>query len=503
MTQLPALSYARRSSEQRDNYSLSYQDKANLSCAERESLRVVESIAEDITGTIHLKDRVPSRAEIKRGSVARHGCDAWQMIVSKKIKALIVYRIDRLSRADTADALILIRDILRHGCKIYISSTGRQITDPNDIATIIESWQSGREKDAIVEKLRDGRLEKAKAKWVGAGRPPFGYVKIGTGKDARLEIDKDKAKIVRWIFNRAANTSTTLRGLVEDLNRRGVPASHGGAWRKSGLAVILANEVYCGKFSYGGVAVQDKRLAIIPDHTWHQVQQRLISNREMSPRNTRRQYLMRGRITCYCGGKMGAKSDAGRRAEITWLRYRCYRASDPSAMRCGGIVSAAKIDALAADYIRWAISDDVLRAGIVEHERREVEQLAARSLVDIDSDIAQAERVRNRLYNAFGESGDDADLKAIDNAKSRIADLKSERDKLANAAQMRETNRAVRESIAEHAARLRRHMDQPSFELLNELAGIVEIKARLVRDGAGRAVVFSSAIATERRYSLD
>lgn len=501
MATLPAVSYSRRSSEKRDNFSLTYQSEANAAFADKAELKIVETVREDITGTIHLKERRHKGDRQKRDETPLHGADVWSMIAAKKVRAIIVYRLDRLSRAPTAHALMLIDDILRHGCKIYISSTGKQITDPNDIATIIDSWKDYQDKEDTVKKLQDGRLTKAKTKWVGANKPPYGYIKIGTGKDARIEIDKERAKIVKWIFNRYANGAVSLRGIVEALNKRGIPASHGGVWRKSGLAVILANEAYTGKFSYGGVTMYDKRLAIISDHVWQQVQRRLISNRENAPRNTRQKYLMRGRMTCYCGGKMGAKSDKNRRQETTWLRYRCYHSADPVA--CGGIVSASKVDACAVHYIRWAITDDTLRLGIAENERRESEQIAARTFGDIDADIKQAERVRDRLYQAFGERGDDADLRAIENAKSRIADLQAEREQLANAAQAQATNRAIRESIAAHVARLRNKMDHPSFELFNRLADIIEIRARLDRDGAGRSVVFASAVAPERRYSLD
>lgn len=492
MTPVTAISYSRRSSEQRDNYSLSYQDKANLACAERESLHVIESIAEDITGTIHLRDRKPSRAEIKRGDVQRHGCDVWELIEAHRVKAIIVYRLDRLSRADTVDALALIRDILRHGCRIYISSTSRQITDPNDIAVIIDSWQSGKEKDAIIEKLRDGRLGKAKEKWVGIGPVPYGYKKIGEGKAVRLVIDKATAKIVREIFSRY-NGVPTMRGIAEDLNKRGVPSPKGNLWRFSTVRWILNSTVYIGRVHYGGVEMTDKSLAIVPLHEWQAAQERMKQNKSTAARNTKNQYIMRGHITCACGSKMTPVTNKGHQP-----RYICMKRVEPKARKCYESAAVEQIDRLAVDYIKWAVTDEVLAAGAAENAKRDAERSNATPdrLTVIAAELDKQHRRIDRLMLAFGD-GDDAAMSAITSARESIAMLEAERETLSSAEQDRESHALARESIAAQVRRLRSRLDGASFELLRELATIIDVRARLVRDEVGRGVVISSAIAPD------
>jgi hypothetical protein len=57
-------------------------------------------------------------------------------------------------------------------------------------------------------------------------------------------------------------------------------------------------------------------------------------------------------------------------------------------------------------------------------------------------------------------------------------------------------------TIAAHVTRYRAMLDDPTFELLRELVEVIDAKARLGVDEAGRFIVFSCSIALDKVFRL-
>jgi DNA invertase Pin-like site-specific DNA recombinase len=91
--------------------------------------------------------------------------------------------------------------------------------------------------------------------WCG-GPVPFGFrsetVATGRSRVSTFVPDETAAPIVRRIFEAYARPGSSIRGIVESLNRDGAPTPSGrGAWVRGSVHRILTNPVYRGDYVWG------------------------------------------------------------------------------------------------------------------------------------------------------------------------------------------------------------------------------------------------------------
>ena len=286
-------------------YSLPSQIEACQAFARKKNFEVEAIYQDDISGAKSIASR-------------REGAQLQSAIDLGQINTVIVYQIDRLSR-DIVDLLTTVRDWLRAGIEIYSLDVG-QITSELDIVLVIKGWQGSDERQKIRERTMRGRNAKAKAgKAVGQGIAPYGY----SYANGELFIEESEAKIVRMIYdyyiNGTENREITGYPLIaKRLNELGIPAPRGVQWSLSAVYRILTIETYCGVLHYGRKIVRGNKIydrspeehilinvpAIVTHETWMLAQSKRSYNSKFSKRNAKRDYLLRGRITCGCGCSM-------------------------------------------------------------------------------------------------------------------------------------------------------------------------------------------------------
>jgi len=227
---------------------------------------------------------------------------------------------------------------------------------------VFDEWQA----EELREKAIRGQRRAARMGRIVLSQPSYGYKKVGKGKDVRLEIDEETAKIIRLIFGWYAHGDENgkvlpLKGVAKRLTAMRVPTPADrlgrqkkkagyGEWGPGSIRAILRNPVYIGRWAYGKrrrvreriKRTPDGRRAIVevysydpvPRDEWITVevpsivseelfnaaQRRLQENKQRARRNCRRQYLLRGMLTCgECGGKMvGTPAPQG-----DYAYYRC------------------------------------------------------------------------------------------------------------------------------------------------------------------------------------
>ena len=86
------------------------------------------------------------------------------------------------------------------------------------------------------------------------GPPAFGYVKVGTGKDQRWDIDPDTAALVREAYKDFL-AGRTLSAIARDWNDRGVTTGYGNPWTQAALSQLLRAPRYAGLRAYDGEIV--------------------------------------------------------------------------------------------------------------------------------------------------------------------------------------------------------------------------------------------------------
>ena len=234
--QKKACVYTRVSTDEqaRDGYSIAEQ--------ERMSKAAIESKGWVYVGTY-------SDPGISGRKMDRPGLNAmFDAIRSGDVEAVVVYKLDRLSRKQK-DTMTIIEDIfLENNVYLYSLNEALDTSTPWGRAMIgILSAFNQMESETIQMRTTDGRLAKAKKGGYAGGKPPLGYRSI----DGELVIVPSEAEIVRTIFD-MRKSGKTLMGIAEELNKAGYRSKTGNLFRHSAVQKILDNEqVYRGVHKYG------------------------------------------------------------------------------------------------------------------------------------------------------------------------------------------------------------------------------------------------------------
>jgi len=171
-----------------------------------------------------------------------------------KIDAVVVYKLDRLSRRQK-DTMTIIEDKFgAHGVKIISINEELDTSTPTGMAMIgLLAVFAQLERDTIKERLTSGRRSTAKAGKYSGGAAPIGYtVKKG---DKALTVDTEKAATVKRVFELVDSPEiTTLQKIADTLNAEGHTTKRGAAFTKTQVFRILnRRDVYAGAYKYAGI----------------------------------------------------------------------------------------------------------------------------------------------------------------------------------------------------------------------------------------------------------
>ena len=218
------------------------------------------------------------------GNMARPGLKKLMTdIEAKKIKIVVVYKVDRLTRS-LADFAKMVELFDEYGVS-FVSIT-QQFNTTSSMGrltlNVLLSFAQF-EREVTGERIRDKiAASKAKGMWMG-GIPPIGY-KV---KNKTLIVDESSAELVREIYQGYLALGN-VRLLKEDLARRerktpkrisrrngqsgGLPFSRGHLYR------ILSNPIYIGQVAHRENTYPGQHLAIIDRTVWDAVQIKIIEN---------------------------------------------------------------------------------------------------------------------------------------------------------------------------------------------------------------------------------
>jgi site-specific DNA recombinase len=261
----------------------------------------------------------------------------------------------------------------------------------------------------LMERTQRGRTRRAQEGHPWGGQVPLGYRAIREPHQARWEIDEPEAVIVRRIFALCLSGMTTYAVALQLSRERVLTRGNGrrvlqpGIWQASSVHRMLTNEAYTGrtyfnKYERTGKTTRRVRPreewlpitvpAIIDDATFEAVQRQLDRNRELSPRNKKRDYHLRGgRLRCgRCGRAMTGGAYRGTR------RYRCSSLGQVLDLegRCYGQLKAEDVEPQVwAAVVRQQDTADAQQAEI------------HRELRLMDAGLAKCDREAQRWADAY------------------------------------------------------------------------------------------------------
>lgn len=235
---------------------------------------------------------------------------------SRKVDAVLVYKLDRLSRSQK-DTLSLIEDgFLANGVDFISMSENFDTSSPFGRAMIgILSVFAQLEKDQITERFTMGRIGRSKSGlFHGGGNAPRGYDYI----DGKLVVNLVEASQIKEIYQ------LFLSG--KSINAISVIINQQYQCHLNATQVLnaLRNSIYIGKVKFNGTEYDGQHEPLVAKEDFDRVQEILNSSEREASKNTaqknpfRAGYFLSGLLFCgHCGAKYAANNGY----------YKCYSRS--------------------------------------------------------------------------------------------------------------------------------------------------------------------------------
>lgn len=230
------------------------------------------------------------------------------------VDAVVVYKLDRLSRSQK-DTLTLIEDeLIAHGTDFVSINENFDTSTPLGRAMIgILSVFAQLEKDQITERFTMGRIGRSKAGYYhGGSHPPTGY----DYKDGLLVVNEYEAMQIREIFSRFIS-GKSINSISRYLSGR-----YTTKWTPAKVLAVLKNTVYIGKVHFRKVDYDGVHQPLVTVEEFNTAAHLLesTSERELKKTNAQRNpfragYLLSGLLYCSrCGARYSANHGY----------YKCY-----------------------------------------------------------------------------------------------------------------------------------------------------------------------------------
>ncbi len=344
---------------------------------------------------------------------------------------VLVWKVDRISRS-MKDLLDLVEMFREHG--VAFAEVDQQFDTSTPMGSLALSIKGGFaqfERQTLIERTREGQLQRVLRQEWSCGPAPLGYRK----ENGRLVEVPEQAALVRRIFEMFLAVRS-LRGVALGLNKEGVCTRKGRAWTGNAVGQILRNPVYTGANVYGRHKHGDTRLRAEGDWTVVKGMRKPLVEPEVSTAvrsllkrggaersgpEPRRTYQLSGLARC---GKCGSAMVGSllRRGEKVYRYYRCNGNQHSGRSRCAGTtVSADLLERLVMEKVRGLAKDapaaQAVAAAVGEGDTEERKEI--RRALD---------RLRARVARLF----DLYELGQIDRGlfQERMSRLSAERDRL-------------------------------------------------------------------------
>ena len=247
-----------------------------------------------------------------------------------KIDVVVVYKVDRLTRA-LADFAKIVEAFDGKGVSfVSVTQQFNTTTSMGRLTLNVLLSFAQFEREVTGERIRDKiAASKKKGMWMG------GYVPLGFEvRDRKLLIIEDEAWMVRELFRLYEEFGTVARVKAE-ADKRGYQTRlrqdgsgrqrGGGPFTRGHLYKLLGNPVYSGRIAHKGVVHEGEHAAIVDPDLWERVQQQLAHQARRNKGQSGAQYasLLAGMIKDANGAPL-TPSHANKGGK----RYRYYVSRD-------------------------------------------------------------------------------------------------------------------------------------------------------------------------------
>ena len=391
---------------------------------------------------------------------------------NKLFDAVLAHSPDRLSRKFIYLGLV-DEEFKKIGIKIiFLNRPDSKETPEENLLTGIQGLIAEYEKAKILERTRRGRLHKVKNGILVGSIPPYGYRYVSGNKDKNIpghyEIEDKEAESVKLIFDMFVNKKVSIRAIARELTRKGVPPRQGFKWHTSSLHRIIRNETYTGitywnkhysfetdkhkpnqkyrrtKNTGRKLRPHDQWISIkLPDDLilidskmFQIAQQQLKRNSDLSPRNAKRLYLLKGLARCgFCGSPFQGTPCHGKYYYRCGNRHRTF--PEPKACRESSMLKADDLEKLVWDTFCEMIHNPKIVLEQVERLQQDAlkqTNTLEQDLAAFDAKLSAVATEETRLLDAYRENIIDMEQLKTQMAKikDRMAEITNKRQELLN-----------------------------------------------------------------------
>ncbi len=301
-------------------------------------------------------------------------------VAAGKIDAVVVYKIDRLSRSLADFMQIVAKFEQRNVSFVSVTQAFDTSSSMGRLTLNILLSFAQFEREIIGERIRDKlAASRQRGKWTG-GTPILGYDVDRTGPSPRLVVNPVEAARVVELFNLYVEHRSLL-AVAAELNRRGWRSKAwttrdgrqrgGEPFDKLRLHVLLTNPLVTGKVRHKGTVYPGEHEAIVPAELFDRVQMLLKRNAGKLAARAHGDCLLAGRLMCKaCNRTMSRTFTTPRGRRYSY--YACTQRVKRGRAACPTpSLPAAEIERAVVDEIRAIARNPALVAATLEKARKQ------------------------------------------------------------------------------------------------------------------------------------
>ena len=437
-----------------------------------------------------------------------------------QVDQILVHKLDRFSR-NREEAVVFKGMLKKRGVTV------RSVTEAHDPDTphgflyegMMEVFSQYYSMNLATETIK-GMRENAIRGGHNGGRNPYGYrlQKVMEGGRERGRLvpgPAEEVAVIKEIFRLYAHERWGVKRIVEELNRRKIPAPRTDSWGKSTVSNLIENPVYMGDTVWlhhrkeanvaRALVPKDQRIrvegtheALVDRETWEKARE-IAGDRSFERKaEAAVTYLLTGILKCgKCGGRYVGRAQKYGIDKIRY-DYQCSTLLYKGKFVCDGLPVAAEwIESTVLDQVRRQLHSTGALQRLEEliqsrlHARRknatQGQRTHKRQLVDIEQKI-------QHYYRAIGEGLDVATCKRfIEQLKVKQHELEAQGDRL-------RTDDQVDAVIARNLDNLRR-LGETFNQGLNGLSPL--LRRDLVKQFISRAEISDDVCKVVVKYPFD
>ena len=377
-----AVIYARYSSHNQTEQSIEGQLRDCYEYARRYDINIVSEYI----------DRAISGTTDDRPSFQRMIDDARK----KQFERILVWKLDRFAR-NRYDSAMYKHKLKQYGVRVI--SVMENVGEGDESILLEALLEASAEYYSLDlrKKIKRGQRENiAKGRFCG-GTIPYGYKSV----DGKLVVDEQKAPVIRYLFEQYAS-GTPMKAIIDELKRRGVRGSRGGALSYNTFSRVLVNPCYIGKYRYNGEIVPGLAEPMIDEATFERAQVMVARNAHAPAANKANvEYLLQGKVFCgHCGSHMVGECGRGRHGSMYYY-YTCANRKKHHACAKKNEKKQSVEQYVIEQTVKYVLSPNqierISRAVVTEYER----EFASSKISEYEKAVQKYDRELNKLVDAL------------------------------------------------------------------------------------------------------